>query len=224
VEGIKTAVREPSGLSNKSPSLIISWDPTQLHVTGEEIAEEVARTKPRIAVGAGGGGRRRGAESESPGTSIDVTAWMMQPGDDRVVADRLYDVLSRPRSPKPPPAAPATNLSGRWDVEVTFFSSHSRHTLTLEQDGNRLRGSHQGDFSVREVSGTIEGDRIKLQSTESKPGDQIIFTFAGTLADNSFSGPVYMGEYLNAKFTARRHPYQERRGNILIPGGPPLAN
>ena len=50
------------------------------------------------------------------------------------------------------------------------------------------------------------------------------FTFAGTLADNSFSGPVYIGEYLNAKFTARRHPYQERRGNILIPGGPPLAN
>jgi D-glucosaminate-6-phosphate ammonia-lyase len=223
VEGIKTAVREPRGLSNKSPSLVISWDPAKLHVTGEEIAEEVARTKPRIALGAGGG--RRGAPTADAGTtSIDITAWMMQPGDDRVVAERLFEVLSRKRSPKPAPAVPAGNISGRWDVEVTYFSSKSRHTLMLEQDGNRLCGTHQGDFSSREVSGTIEGDQIRLQSSDHKPGDSITYTFAGSLAADTFSGPVYMGEYLNAKFSAKRHAYQERRGTILIPGGPPLAN
>src|SRR6266571_4342321 len=79
LDGIHTAVREPSGLSNKSPALVISWDPAKLHVTGEEIAEEVARTKPRIALGAGGL-RRGGAAPESATTSIDITAWMMQPG------------------------------------------------------------------------------------------------------------------------------------------------
>jgi seryl-tRNA(Sec) selenium transferase len=225
IDGIHAAVREPRGLSNKSPALVISWDPAKLHVTGEEIAEEVARTKPRIALGAGGGMRRGNAMPEAPaGTSIDITAWMMQPGDDKVVADRLFELLSRKRSPKPPPAAPGGNLSGRWDVEVAFFSSKSQHMLTLEQDGNRLRGTHKGDFSSRDIFGTIEGDQIKLQSTEYRPGDAITFTFAGTLSGETFSGPVYMGEYLNAKFTATRHAYQERRGNILIPGGPPLAN
>ena len=223
VDGINAAVREPRGLSNKSPALVISWDPAKLHVTGEEIAEEVARTKPRIALGAGGM-RRGAAVPESTGTAIDVTAWMMQPGDDKVVADRLFEVLSRKRSPKPAPAAPAANISGRWDVEVAFFSSKSQHALTLEQDGNRLRGSHKGDFSSRDVSGTIEGDQIKLQSTDYKPGDSITFTFSGSLSGDTFSGPVYMGEYLNAKFTATRHTYPERRGTILIPGGPPLAN
>jgi D-glucosaminate-6-phosphate ammonia-lyase len=44
VDGIDAAVREPRGLSNRSPALMISWDPAKLHVTGEEIAEEVART------------------------------------------------------------------------------------------------------------------------------------------------------------------------------------
>jgi seryl-tRNA(Sec) selenium transferase len=223
VDGISTAVREPSGLSNKSPVLVISWDPGKLHVTGDEIAEEVARTKPRIALGAGGF-RRGGGPPDSSATAIDITAWMMQPGDDKVVADRLFEVLSRKRSPKPAPAAPAGNISGRWDVEVSFFSSKSQHTLTLEQDGNRLRGSHKGDFSVREVFGSIEGDQIKLQSTDSKPGDSITFTFAGSLSGDAISGPIYMGEYLNAKFTAKRHTYSERRGRILIPGGPPLAN
>jgi len=225
VDGVTTAVREPTGLSNKSPTLMISWDPAKLHVTGEEIAEEVARTKPRIALGAGGGGSRGGAPAPETGaTAISITAWMMQPGDDKVVAERLFEVLSRKRSPKPAPAAPVTDISGRWDVELAFFSSKSQHTLTLQQNGNRLQGTHKGDFSVRDVFGTIEGDQIKLQSTDSKPGDSITFTFSGSLAGETFSGPVYMGEYLNAKFTAQRHTYPERRGTILIPGGPPLAN
>ncbi|HYM13341.1 MAG TPA: PLP-dependent transferase, partial [Bryobacterales bacterium] len=74
IDGVKTAVHEPAGLSNHSPTLVISWDPKKLHITGEEVAEEVARTKPRIALGAGGGFRGRGArEPESGTTSISIT-------------------------------------------------------------------------------------------------------------------------------------------------------
>jgi uncharacterized pyridoxal phosphate-dependent enzyme len=226
VEGVTAAVREPTGLSNRSPALIISWDPDKLHITGEEVAEEVARSKPRIALGAGGGGgRRRGGDApESGSTSISITAWMMQPGDDRIVAERLFGVLSQKRSPKPPMAAPAGNIGGRWEVDVEYYSSRSRHTLVLEQDGNRLRGTHKGDFSVRDIFGTIEGDQIKLQSTERVPGDTIPYIFAGSLSGDTISGPIYMGEYLNAKFTAKRHTYPAGAGTILIPGGPPLAN
>ncbi len=225
IDGVKTAVREPNGLSNRSPSLSISWDPAQLNITGEEVAEEVARNKPRIALGAGGLGRRGAvAPDANTTTSIDITAWMMQPGDDKIVADRLFGVLSQKRSPKPAMSAPAGNLSGQWDVQVEFFSSQSQHTLMLEQVGNRLQGSHKGDFSVREVFGTIVGDQVKLRSTMNAPGDSITFTFAGTLAGDAISGPVYMGEYLNAKFTAKRHAFPATRSTIMIPGGPPLAN
>src|ERR1051326_7286536 len=66
VDGVKTAVREPQGLSNRSPSLSISWDPAKFHITGEEVAEEVASTKPRIALGAGGGGGRGRATASQP--------------------------------------------------------------------------------------------------------------------------------------------------------------
>ena len=116
-------------------SLTISWDPARLNITGEEVAEELARTKPRIALGAGGGGR--GSEAEPGTTSISVTAWMMQPGDDKVVAERIYGVLSAKRGPRSTAMpAPSANVSGRWDVEIEFFSSRSKHTLFIEQDGN----------------------------------------------------------------------------------------
>jgi D-glucosaminate-6-phosphate ammonia-lyase len=226
IEGVTTAVREPTGLSNRSPSLMISWDPAKLHITDEEVAEDLARNKPRIAIGAGGGGRGR-MEADSGGSSISVTAWMMQPGDDQIVADRIYGVLSKKRSPKPDRLTPpAGDISGRWDLEVEFFSSKSHHSLYVEQDGNRIQGSHKGDFSLREMYGTIEGDQVKLRSTSSErgSGDSINFVFSGKLADNTISGAIYMGEYLNAKFTGKRHTYQSGRAPIVVPNGPPLAN
>jgi len=222
IEGVTTEVREPEGLSNRSPSLLISWNPATLHLTGEDLAEELATTKPRIAVGGGRG--RRGAAPDPSTTSISVTAWMMQPGDDKIAADRIHSVLSRRRTPKSAAVVPAAaNLAGRWDLEIEFFSSTSQHTLFLEQDGTWLQGSHQGDFSVRDVIGTIEGDQVKLRSSERRPGSTVTFTFVGTVAGDTMSGPIYMGEYLNAKFTARRHQYPVTRNPIRVSTGRPIA-
>src|SRR5215467_601254 len=127
INGVSASVREPAGLSNKSPALVISWDPMRLHITGEEVAEIVARTKPRIALGAGGGGGNN--EMPPDQTSISITAWMMQPGDDKVVANRLFEILAQKRDPKPALAPPSVNISGRWDVNIEFFSSKRQHSL-----------------------------------------------------------------------------------------------
>jgi hypothetical protein len=224
VSGVTTAVREPEGLGNRSPSLVISWDPGKLHVTGEDVAEELAKNSPRVAVGAGGGGGGRGATPDPNVTSISVTAWMMQPGDDKVAADRIHSVLSRKRSPRVMTMAPpATNLTGGWDVEIEFFSSKSQHAFSIEQDGNWLRGTHQGDFAVKDMVGEIEGDQVKLRSTERRPGATVTFTFAGSIANNTMSGMVYMGEYLNAKFSAKRRPAPQTYTRIRVPSGRPLA-
>lgn len=89
-----------------------------------------------------------------------------------------------------------------------------------------IQGSHKGDFSVQDVSGTIEGDQVKLRSTTAQrgSGETITFIFSGAVSGETISGPLYMGEYLNAKFTARRYSYPAARAPILVPNGPPLAN
>jgi L-seryl-tRNA(Ser) seleniumtransferase len=224
IDGVKTAVTEPTDLSNKSPVLAITWDAATVHITGEEVAEELARTKPRIAIGAGTGGGRGGAAPPTGATGVTITAWQMQPGEDKIVADRVHAVLSRKRTTRSTEmAAPAANVSGRWDVDVEFFSSRSQHTLYIEQDGNWIQGSHKGDFSVRDMAGTIEGDQVTLRSVDRRPGDSVTFIFAGTLSAGTISGPIHLGEYLTARFTARRHTYSTTRTRIRVPGGPPLA-
>ena len=140
IASVKTSVREPTGLSNKSPSLTITWDPARLHITGEEVAEELARTKPRIALGGGGG---RGQRAPTPGTtSISVTAWMMQPGDDKIVAERIYRVLSRSAARDPRTCLPRRRTSaaaGTWTSSSSAARAGTRCSSNRTATGSRAR-------------------------------------------------------------------------------------
>ncbi len=215
IDGVKTAVHEPAGLSNKSPVLNVSWDPAKLHVNGFDIAEELGRNKPRIALA------NRG---ETDGiTTISITTGQMQAGEEKIIANRLYEVLSKKRTPKPEMSAPSVNLTGRWDVNVEFFSSTSKHAFTIEQDGNWISGTHKGDLDVRNMSGTIDGNSVMLRSTIPIVGDSLPFLFSGTVNGDSMSGNIHLGEYRTAKFTAMRNTAKPARQKVMIPGGPPLA-
>src|SRR4030095_2261344 len=215
IEGGTTSVFETTELSNRSPVLNIYWDPSKLNITGEEIAEELARNKPRVAIG---------GETREGKSSISITTGQMQPGNDKIVADRIYGVLSQKRVPKPTTLdAPSANISGRWDADIEFFSSTSKHTFFMEQDGNWIQGSHRGEFTTRDMRGTMEGKTIKLRSVDRHPGDSITFIFSGTLSGETISGSIYMGEYQTAKFTAKRNNNKSPHEKIMVPGGPPLA-
>ncbi|MGH9159020.1 MAG: hypothetical protein ACRD2X_03425, partial [Vicinamibacteraceae bacterium] len=94
-------------------------------------------------------------------------------------------------------------------------SSTDRHTFFLEQDGRWLRGSHQTALSARELTGTIEGTRIALQSPVPRPA--ATFVFWGDVSGDRMTGSIDMGEYLTASFTACRNASAGQRAPIRIP-------
>lgn len=215
IAGVTTKVNEPTELSNRSPVLNVSWEVNKFNITGEEVAELFARTKPRIAIG---------GRTEGDVTSLSITTGQMQPGNDKVVAQRIVSVLSEKRPARSEDmTAPGGNVAGYWDVTMEFFSGNSTHHFTLQQDENWIQGTHISDFSNNELVGMIEGNEIKLRSNYRTPGDGITYLFSGQLSGSEFSGSVYMGEYLTAKFKARKRVYKPARKRIVIPGGPPLA-
>ena len=207
LDGVKTNLREPRGLSNRSPGLGISWNTAKLGITGEQVSELLYKGEPRIALG-GGGARMRTADTD---TGISVTAYMMQPGDEKIVAKRIVEVLSSSRGPlqQAAPKQPAADLTGRWNVHLEFLSGSTDHVLYLNQQGNQIVGTHHGDFVKRDLAGTIDGPSVRVTSnmSEGEMGDHLTFTFAGTLEAGEMSGEVDMGEYLKAKWTAKRHTY-----------------
>lgn len=228
IPGVTTNIRQPQGLDNRTPNLTVSWDPNKFNATGPDISTYLSTTKPRIAMSAGNGpGRGAGAAaSATPTTYISLAAWMMQPGDDKIVADRIYSALTMKRPPLPETmASPSADLKGRWDVTVDYFNEKSAHTFIIEtQDGNFMKGTHQGTFTTNELAGTIEGNEVKFQSASRMMGDNVPFTFSGTVNGNEMSGKIHHGEYLTSTFTAKKFIYPTTKQKITVPVGPPLSS
>ena len=215
VAGVETSIEQPVGLNNRAPTLVISWDPAALHITGEQVAEDFARKKPRIAVGNGDGEGR---------AAIRITPSQMQRGNAEVVAERIYRILSEVRRPQPSQMEAArVDISGHWALTLHYFTSTSQHQLYLQQAGNWVEGSHHSEFFHQDIVGTVEGDRVKLRSQVNLPGDNVLFLFSGRVEGDGISGTVFLGEYLTAQFTAKRAIYAGTRKPVSIPGGPPLA-
>lgn len=217
IGSVKTSIREPEGINNRSASLTISWDPEKLHLSSAELIQELISSKPRITVG---GGRN----TETGMASISITASQMQPGQDKIVGDKLFELLSKKRSPKAEAVmkAPNSKINGRWDLQIDYFSSKSDHIIYLEQDGNWLKGIHKTDFSVREISGSIEGNEVKFLSPGRRPA--VSYTFAGTISGDTISGKIDMGEFLTANFTGKKNTKDPDRMPIVFPEGRPMGN
>ena len=215
IEGIETEVTQPEGLSNHAPVLHVQWNSDELNITGEEVAEEVARNKTRIAIG---------SRTRDNRTSINITPNQMQPGNAEVVAERLHGILSQKRAPRSDTLKAANvDLNGHWDIEISFPSSKSKHKLFIEQDGNWIQGVHQTDFELFDLIGMVESDDIKMKSSYSIPGNSLTYLFSGEVKNEKLTGSIFLGEYLTATFTGIRTPYDNKRRRITIPGGPPLA-
>jgi len=185
-----------------------------------QMAEELGKNKPRIAVASGGG---RGKDPNVNG--IAVTTIGMQPGEEKIAADRIFQELTEKRSPiSNSMKSPVLNMSGTWDVDVKFYSSQANHKLFIEQEGNWIKGTHQGGFAVNEMVGTIDGDQVTLRSSVRLVADSITYTFTGTVSGDKLSGNIFMGEYRSAKFTAKKNNKPAPKDAIFVPSGAPLAS
>lgn len=214
IAGVTAVVRREVGesRSNRSPRVMVRWDAARLGLTGQDAADLLYNGEPRIALGGGG---PRGDEQLPGDTGISITASMMAPGDERIVADRVHEVLSARHTLKPveAPRPPVTDLSGQWQVEITYAASQGTHTLHLQQKGNDLVGTHQGNFTARELSGTISGAAVSLASrVTERTGNSLSYRFTGQVAGDVISGTLDMGEYRTAIWTARRHAFAASTG------------
>ena len=213
LDGVTATIREPRGLNNHSPGLSIHWDPAQLGITGEQVTNILWTSEPRIAL-AGAGGATIGRD-DTRQTAISITAYMMRPEDVTVVADRVFEVLSakRPKWQPEIPKTPAGDISGRWDVRIEFAAGSSEHVFFVKQQGNQLAGTHQGDFTPRDFAGTISGSDVHISSSVGEVhGAALTYRFTGKLTGDSMSGILDMGEYLGAKWTAKRHAFGASNG------------
>jgi L-seryl-tRNA(Ser) seleniumtransferase len=80
-------------VANHVPHLLISYDTGRIKLTGAEVMQKMREGKPRIELNPSTGGNPASAGLPGGPNTIVVGVWMMQPGEDAVVAHRLSEVL-----------------------------------------------------------------------------------------------------------------------------------
>ena len=212
VPGVRTEVRQPTSLSNRAPQLRVAWDGSALGITGREVYDLLLDGNPRIILAGSSGDDRSGAAM----SSVTVMPWMMNPDEEKIVAARLRELLSKPPKPAkaPKPSGPASAVAGRWDARLEFLLGADDHTLFFEQNGNDLVGTHRGEVASGNLRGWVEGNTVEFRSSQPVEGTRLEFVFRGEVSTDSMSGTVDLGEYGQARWSARRHRYDAsgRRG------------
>jgi len=81
VPGVSTSFFTPD-IANHVPHMQITWDAARISLTPKEASTFLRSSKPSIAMGGG---------EERPG--LEINSFMLQPGEDKIVAERLSRIL-----------------------------------------------------------------------------------------------------------------------------------
>ena len=192
---------EPEDLSNKSPELRINWDSNVLKITGTELVARLDAGTPRIIVGGS-----RGTRPDMMNSSVTIMPYMMDPGEDRIIANAIYEALTTPghyENPVVPSGTPAP-VQGTWAVTIQYPRGIGEQKFTLEQNGNDLTGTQNGEIYNAKFKGTIHANQIELHSNMEVGGNTIPWTFKGNVEGSNIAGSVNMGEYGDATWKATR--------------------
>ena len=91
---VQTQIFVPE-VANHVPHLLITYDQNRVKITGAEIMQKMRAGKPRVELNPSTGGAPASAGLPGGPNTIVVGVWMLQPGEDLVVAKRLREVLQQ---------------------------------------------------------------------------------------------------------------------------------
>ncbi|MBI1896753.1 MAG: aminotransferase class V-fold PLP-dependent enzyme [Acidobacteria bacterium] len=203
VPGVTTRVRPPRGLSNRAPLLDITWDAEKIGIAGHEVEKYLYESDPRIVLGGA-------SRPNTRPSSITIMPYMMQPGDHKVVAERIQAVLAKPPAAarQAKPGGSAANVAGQWNLHLKYFVGTAEHNLVFEQKDAELTGTHRGDVTSGDLHGWVEGSEIRFSSRHPYEGTALPYEFAGQVSGETMSGQVMLGEYGVGEWTADRRKYR----------------
>jgi uncharacterized pyridoxal phosphate-dependent enzyme len=192
---------EPEDLSNKATRLRVKWDANVLKITGPELVDKLDAGSPRILIDAGAGQR-----PDKMASSVVIMPYMMDPGEDGIIADAIHAALTNPghySNPVVPAGTPAT-IGGTWAVTIQYLRGQGEQKLVIEQSGGGVTGLQHGELYSGKLRGQVHGDTVELHTVMEVPGNPIHWTFTGTVHGNAMSGAANMGEYGPASWTATK--------------------
>src|ERR1051325_3187242 len=67
-------------------------------------------------------------------------------------------------------------------------------TLTIDQTGNKFKGTLKNQRGETPIEGTVDGNKIAFTIERDTPNGKMTFNYTGTVDGDSIKGTVKMGE------------------------------
>lgn len=91
---LESSIVIPKTAANAIPHLLIRYDPSRVKISTSDVVSQLRKGNPSIELNPSTG-KRRAAGLPSDENTIVVGVWMLEPGEEMVVAKRLREVLGK---------------------------------------------------------------------------------------------------------------------------------
>ena len=129
--GVTTEVIAPRGVV-RVPRLRVLWDAAKFAIDSETLRQRLLDGEPRIMLD----------DMSAKPNSVDVDPFGLQPGEAEQVGRAIAAALAAPaQAAKPAPSVPSVDVSGEWDLGVSFTRGERTHRVRLRQQDGVITGS-----------------------------------------------------------------------------------
>jgi L-seryl-tRNA(Ser) seleniumtransferase len=189
------------------PRLKVSWDAAQMGLDGEGLRLALLGGEPRVMLD----------DMATTGNSVSIDPFGLQPGEADQVGRAIASVLASAKPAAKPATVAKPDLSGQWDVVVSFLHGARNHAILLRQEDTAITGNHSSPQFEGPVTGAIDADGIHLVLSTWHEGALIAYQLDGAITDGRIhgkakfgsatqqrSGPINLAQFGEGRFEAVR--------------------
>ncbi len=86
------------------------------------------------------------------------------------------------------------NVGGTWEMTSQGRQGPMTSTLTIDQSGNKFKGTLKGRMGETPIEGTVDGNKIAFTVERETPNGKFTMNYTGTVDGDNIKGTVKMGE------------------------------
>ncbi|HXN24415.1 MAG TPA: hypothetical protein VOA41_16875 [Candidatus Dormibacteraeota bacterium] len=87
-------------------------------------------------------------------------------------------------------AADTSKVAGSWEMTSEGPQGTVAQTITIEQDGSKIKGTIKGARGEAPFDGAIDGNKISFTVKRQTPNGEITIEYSGTVEDDSIKGTM----------------------------------
>jgi hypothetical protein len=87
-------------------------------------------------------------------------------------------------------AADAAKVAGAWELTWEGGQGTVTQTMTIEQDGSKIKGTLKGERGEAPFEGSLDTNKISFTAKRQTPNGEITIEYTGTVDGDSMKGTM----------------------------------